>query len=154
MTDVHTPEVRRRNMSAIRSTDTKPEVWLRKGLFAKGFRYRKNVKSMPGKPDIVLPKYKAVIQVNGCFWHGHNCHLFKIPQTRTDFWLNKINSNRQRDQQNNKNLESFGWRVLIVWECAIKVRSRLSSAEILETVEAWLLSFSGSTEIRGLSEGQ
>ena len=147
MTDVHSPETRSRNMSAIRSADTKPEVWLRKVLFAQGFRFRKNFKKLPGKPDIVLPKYQAVIQVNGCFWHGHNCHLFKVPKTRTEFWLGKISGNRERDQKNIKALELSGWRVLVVWECVIKGRSRLSETEITEQVTRWITSFSASSEI-------
>lgn len=152
MTDVHTPEARRRNMAAIRSTDTKPEVWLRKQLFSRGFRFRKNVKSLPGKPDIVLSKYKAIILVNGCFWHGHGCYLFKIPKTRTEFWLEKINGNQERDRKNIKKLEEAGWRVLVVWECGIKGRCRLTEAELAEQIISWLTSSAGSSDIAGLSQ--
>ena len=105
-----------------------------------------------GTPDIVLPKYSAVIQVNGCFWHGHSCHLFKIPETRTEFWVEKINGNRDRDTEKNKALREQGWRVLTVWECAIKGRSRLSEADISVLVSDWLRSFSDSTEIAGKSQ--
>ena len=149
MTDVHSPEVRSRNMSAIRSVDTKPEVWLRKLLFSRGFRFRKNVNNLPGKPDIVLPKYRAVIQVNGCFWHGHNCSLFKIPATRTEFWLEKINSNKNRDKKNNEALESSGWRVLTVWECALRGRSKLTPDNLEKQLTEWLTDGQASMNISG-----
>lgn len=152
MTDVHTPEARHRNMSAIRSTDTKPEVWLRKALFARGFRFRKNVKTLQGKPDIVLPKYGAVIQVNGCFWHGHDCHLFKIPKTRTEFWLEKINGNRERDQRNTEALEAQGWRVLVVWECSMKGRHRLLPEVLEKQVADWLTGHYSSMSISGMQQ--
>ena len=152
MTDVHTPVARHRNMSAIRSTDTKPEVWLRKTLFARGFRFRKNVKTLPGKPDIVLPKYRAVIQVNGCFWHGHNCHLFKIPKTRTEFWLGKINGNRERDQRTIKALETQGWRVLVVWECAVKGRCRLLREDLENQIANWITQHRPSLSISGVAQ--
>ena len=101
MTDVHEPEVRSYNMSRIRSKDTKPELIVRKFLFSKGYRYRLNVKSLPGKPDIVLPKYKTVIFVHGCFWHGHEgCKYFVVPKTRTKWWLEKINRNKQKEKEN------------------------------------------------------
>lgn len=125
MADVHTPEIRSYNMSKIRGKDTKPEEILRKGLFAKGFRYRKNDKRLPGKPDLVFPKFKTVIFVNGCFWHKHNgCRYFKWPTNNADFWKNKIESNVERDRKNLAELETMGWRVLVVWECQLKPRER------------------------------
>lgn len=119
--DVHSKETRSYNMSRIRSTNTKPEEIVRKYLFSKGFRYRKNDKRYPGKPDIVLPKYKTIIFVNGCFWHGHkNCRYFVVPKTNTDFWVNKIKRNIERDQEQAEYLEETGWSVIVVWECQLK----------------------------------
>ena len=119
--DNRTKEARSRNMSHIPSKNTKPEETVRKYLFAKGFRYRKNVSKLPGKPDIVLPKYKTVIFVNGCFWHGHQgCKYFVPPKTNTDFWNAKFKYNQERDERNYQKLRDIGWRVLIVWECEIR----------------------------------
>ncbi|MBS1510117.1 MAG: DNA mismatch endonuclease Vsr [Bacteroidetes bacterium] len=121
MADVHTSSQRSYNMSRIRSTNTKPELLVRKFLFAHGFRYKLHDKSLPGKPDIVLPKYRTVIFVHGCFWHGHtNCKYFKIPQTRTDWWLNKINTNKANDAKAVKALKKDGWKIIILWECGLK----------------------------------
>ena len=112
---------RSRKMSHIPSKNTKPEETVCKYLFSKGFRYRKNVARLPGKPDIVLPKYKAVVFVNGCFWHGHQgCKWFVRPKTNTEFWDAKFQYNIERDQRNYKKLEELGWRVLIIWECEIR----------------------------------
>jgi DNA mismatch endonuclease (patch repair protein) len=119
--DVHEPEVRSYNMSRIRSKDTKPEMLVRKFLFSKGFRYRLHAKNLPGKPDIVLPKYKTVIFVHGCFWHGHtSCKYFVIPKTRTDWWLDKINGNKELDKKNHKTLRQDSWKVLTIFECKLK----------------------------------
>ncbi|BEV04582.1 very short patch repair endonuclease [Chryseobacterium gambrini] len=121
MRDKHTPEQRRFNMQQIKGTNTKPEILLRKLLFSKGFRYRINDKSLPGKPDIVLKKYNTVIFVNGCFWHGHeNCRYYVIPKTRTEFWTDKINGNKKRDKKNTELLLQKGWKVITVWECELK----------------------------------
>jgi DNA mismatch endonuclease, patch repair protein len=121
MTDVHEPNVRSYNMSCIRGKDTKPEMIVRKLLFKNGFRYRFHVKTLPGKPDIVLPKYKTVIFVHGCFWHGHaGCRKYVIPKTRTEFWINKININIINDKKNKAALEKDDWRVITVWECELK----------------------------------
>lgn len=108
------------NMARIRSINTKPEEIVRKFLFSKGFRYRKNVKKLPGCPDIVLPKYKTVIFVNGCFWHKHDCKRFVWPSSNTDYWKTKINRNVQRDSINTDLLLSLGWKVIVVWECELK----------------------------------
>ncbi|MBU8882315.1 very short patch repair endonuclease [Kaistella sp. DKR-2] len=121
MADRHTEEQRSYNMSRIKGANTKPEILLRKRLFAEGFRYRINDKKLPGKPDIVLKKYRTVIFVNGCFWHGHqNCKYFVIPNTRTEFWMNKINGNIDRDLKNEEALIKLGWKVITVWECDLK----------------------------------
>lgn len=120
MADNHTKEVRSRNMSHIRSTNTKPEEKVRKYLFSKGFRYRKNVRKLPGCPDIVLPKYHTVIFVNGCFWHKHDCPQFVWPSSNEDYWIPKITRNVERDLKNHQILREQGWRVVVVWECELK----------------------------------
>ena len=125
MADVHDPETRSYNMSKIKGKDTKPEILVRKYLFANGFRYRINVKTLPGKPDIVLPKYKTVIFVNGCFWHGHKgCKYFVLPKTRTEWWLQKIKDTQKRDKQAEIELNVMGWRVIRIWECELKTLKR------------------------------
>ena len=117
----HSPKVRSYNMSQIKSTNTKPEEMVRKYLFSRGLRYRKNVKTLPGKPDIVLAKYKTIIFVNGCFWHGHNgCKYFVMPKSNTDYWREKIKKNIERDRKNYNNLSESGWNVITVWECQLK----------------------------------
>ncbi len=121
MADVHSKETRSFNMSRIRSKDTKPELLVRKFLFAHGFRYKLHDKKLPGKPDIVLPKYKTIIFVHGCFWHGHkNCKYFVVPKTKTDWWLNKINSNIANDVKAIKALKKEGWKIITIWECDLK----------------------------------
>ena len=123
MTDVHSQETRSYNMSRIKAKDTKPELLVRKYLFCKGFRYRVNAKDLPGKPDIVLPKYKTVIFIHGCFWHGHEgCKYFVIPKTRTEWWTEKIRKNKERDQQEHEALRKTGWNIITVWECQLKPR--------------------------------
>lgn len=120
MTDTFSSEKRSEIMSKISAKETKPEILVRKFLFANGLRYRKNVKSLPGSPDIVLPKYKTIVFVHGCFWHGHDCKAAKLPETRKEFWTDKIGKNKQRDQNNYEKLLSEGWKVLIVWQCTLK----------------------------------
>ena len=121
MTDVHSTEIRSYNMSRIKGKNTKPEILVRKFLFANGFRYRLNVKTLSGKPDIVLPKYKTVILINGCFWHGHKgCRYFVLPKTRTEWWLQKISDTQIRDQLAETELEKLGWKVILIWECELK----------------------------------
>ena len=124
MADNHSKEVRSKNMSHIRSTNSKPEEIVRKYLFAEGFRYRKNVRTLPGCPDIVLPKYKTVIFVNGCFWHKHDCPRFVWPSSNTDYWYPKILRNIERDQSNTNKLQELGWQVIVVWECELKKKVR------------------------------
>ena len=123
MGDNHTPEERRYNMSRIRSNDTKPEIKVRKYLFACGFRYRKNMRDLPGCPDVVLPKYKTVIFVQGCFWHMHDCGRFRWPSTNKEYWERKIYNNVERDHTNKEQLQSLGWKVLEIWECELKHKS-------------------------------
>ena len=119
--DVHDKKTRSYNMSMIKGKNTKPEELVRKYLFSQGFRYRKNVRTLPGSPDIVLPKYKTVIFVNGCFWHGHKgCRYFVWPENNADFWREKITTNIQRDANKIALLEQAGWRVMVVWECELK----------------------------------
>jgi DNA mismatch endonuclease (patch repair protein) len=119
--DVHEPEVRSYNMSRIKGKNTKPEMIVRKFLFSNGFRYRLHVKNLPGKPDIVLPKYKTVVFVHGCFWHGHEgCKYFVVPKTRTEWWLNKINRNKELDKKNLKTLHQETWKVLMIFECELR----------------------------------
>lgn len=119
--DVHDKETRSYNMSCIKGKNTRPEEIVRKYLFSQGFRYRKNDKRLPGTPDIVLPKYRTVIFVNGCFWHGHQgCRYFVVPKTNTEFWVNKIETNRQRDRRKINDLQALGWKVIVVWECQLK----------------------------------
>ena len=120
MADNHSKEVRSMNMSHIRSKNSKPEELVRKYLFSKGFRYRKNVKTLPGCPDIVLPKYKTVIFVNGYFWHKHDCPRFVWPSTNEEYWRPKIMGNVERDKRNLAELQQLGWTVLTVWECELK----------------------------------
>ncbi|MDQ1769959.1 very short patch repair endonuclease [Labilibaculum euxinus] len=131
MTDTHSKETRSYNMSRIKGKNTKPELVVRRFLFANGFRYRLHAKNLPGKPDIVLPKYKTVIFVNGCFWHGHqNCKYFVPPKTRTEWWLQKITNTQKRDRQAKTELQSLGWRVITIWECELKpkkVEERLNA---------------------------
>lgn len=120
MADTKTPEQRSRNMSRIRSTNTKPEELVRKFLFSKGFRYRKNDKRLPGKPDIVLPKYRTVVFINGCFWHMHGCSRSRLPKSNLGYWKPKIERNIERDKENYELLRSLGWTVLVIWECELK----------------------------------
>lgn len=125
MNDIYSKRKRSKIMSSIRGKETNPEIIVRKFLFSKGFRYRKNVKPLPGKPDIVLSKYKTVIFVNGCFWHNHkNCKASKLPETRKDFWKNKINGNVLRDKRNYYKLKKLGYKVIIIWQCSLKNKTK------------------------------
>ena len=124
MADNHSKETRSKNMSRIRSKNTKPEEKVRKFLFSEGFRYRKNVKTLPGCPDIVLPKYKTVIFVNGCFWHKHDCPRFVWPSSNQDYWIPKIQRNIERDRLNAAELQKKGWHIITVWECELKKKNR------------------------------
>lgn len=132
-------------MAAIRSKNTKPEILVRRGLHAKGFRFRLNQPTLPGKPDLVLAKHRALIFVNGCFWHGHDCAVFRWPATREAFWQKKIAGNIARDETNLAQLQEAGWRTGVVWECAIKGKHRLLQVEVIDSLSVWL-----SSEVRSL----
>lgn len=149
MPDVHDKATRSRNMAAIKGKDTKPELIIRKLLHSQGFRYRIHDKSLPGHPDLVLPRYKAVIFIHGCFWHMHECHLFKWPQSRQEFWRTKISHNAQNDCEIIHALQQLGWRVLTVWECSIKGENRLSPEEITGKIALWLKSCNKIAELGG-----
>ncbi|MBP6023711.1 very short patch repair endonuclease [Ferruginibacter sp.] len=128
MADVHTKKQRSYNMSRIKGKDTKPEMLVRKFLHANGFRYKLHDKKLPGKPDIVLPKYKTVIFVHGCFWHGHEgCKYYVVPKTRTEWWLEKINKNKANDTKAIKALKKDGWKIITIWECRLK-KTKLEKA--------------------------
>lgn len=130
--DVHDEKTRSFNMSMIKEKDTKPEIIVRKFLHSNGFRFRLNYSKLPGKPDIVLPKYKTVIFINGCFWHGHdNCKYFVVPKTRTDWWLKKINDTKKRDKLKIRALEELGWRIEIIWECELKSGNSIATLNAL-----------------------
>lgn len=149
MADVHDPHTRSRNMAAIKGSNTKPELLVRSALHAAGLRYRLHVKDLPGKPDIVFPKHKAVVFIHGCFWHHHDCHLFKWPATRQEFWEQKIGRNAENDAVAIRRLADQGWRVAIVWECALKGRTRLDNKISMQTLAAWVKSDESMLTIRG-----
>jgi DNA mismatch endonuclease (patch repair protein) len=136
-------------MAGIRGKNTKPELAIRMGLHAAGFRYRLHPRNVPGKPDIWLPKYRAAIFVHGCFWHGHDCALFRMPGTRHDFWQAKIDANRARDRSVDTQLDERGIRRLTIWECAFRGRGRIGLEETLVRAAAWLRGDSEKGEIRG-----
>jgi DNA mismatch endonuclease, patch repair protein len=152
MADIVPVEVRSRMMSGIRGRNTRPELQVRKALHAAGFRYRLHDNKLPGKPDLVLPKYRAVIFVHGCFWHGHDCHLFRMPSSNTPFWRDKIAGNLARDQVAAGRLQESGWRVATIWECALKGKTRRKPEEITERLADWLRSGAGAVEIGGRTE--
>ncbi|AOE65285.1 very short patch repair endonuclease [Pseudomonas corrugata] len=139
MVDIVDVATRSRMMSGIQSKNTKPEILIRRALHSRGFRFRLHAKHLPGKPDLVLPKYKAIVFVHGCFWHGHTCRYFKIPQTRPDFWLEKIGKNQMRDQAHEASLLALGWRVLVIWECAVRSMKREKSFLLIDLMAEWLI---------------
>lgn len=149
MADVVDAATRSRMMSGIKGKDTKPEIAIRLGLHAAGFRYRLHANAVPGRPDLWLPKYQAAIFIHGCFWHGHDCSLFKMPGTRQEFWLRKIESNRARDSRVDKLLLDINVRRLAIWECAIRGPGRLGLKETLKLAAEWLRSNNEWGEIRG-----
>lgn len=149
MTDNRSYEDRRKNMAAIRSKGTGPEIVVRRTLHSLGFRFRLHAKSMPGTPDIVLPRYRAVVLVHGCFWHGHGCPRSSLPKTRTDFWCDKIRANQARDAQTTMALQALSWRVCIVWSCAVAGRTRWSNEALGSHLAGWILSGEGTRVIQG-----
>lgn len=132
MADVLAPEQRRRNMSRIRGRDTKPEMLVRRGLHAKGLRFRVQRRDLPGRPDLTFPKYRCVVQVHGCFWHWHGCPLCKVPKTRTEFWEQKIATNVERDRAAEDALRDIGWRIALVWECSLRGKARLPENAVVD----------------------
>lgn len=150
MADVVPHAVRSRMMAGIRGKDTKPEMLLRRGLHALGFRYRLHVRDLPGKPDLVFPGRRAVLFAHGCFWHGHDCALFVWPKSREEWWRQKIERNRAVDARAMAALAAAGWRVGVVWECALKGRGRKPLPEVIESCAAWLQSDAPTFETRGL----
>lgn len=140
MVDVHTKKQRSFNMSRIKGSNTKPELMIRRALFARGFRYRLHQKDLPGKPDLTFSKHKAVIFINGCFWHYHECDLFKMPATRRKWWKDKLSRTRERDSDHIKKLLADGWRVLTVWECAFRGRGKTQKDfdRTISSIAKWL----------------
>ena len=138
MADVHDKATRSKNMRAIATRDTAIEKRLATLLEGLGLTFRVQVAELAGKPDFVLDAYRCVIFTHGCFWHHHACYLFKVPATRTDFWLEKIGKNVERDGRDTARLHELGWRVLIVWECALRGRLKLSDAALSERLEEWI----------------
>jgi len=136
-------------MAAIRAKDTKPELIIRRLLHAAGFRFRLHRKDLPGKPDLTLKKWNAVIEVQGCFWHFHDCHLFKHPSDNAEFWSDKHRANVGRDRGNAQALAELGWRRLVVWECALKGRTKLDRDELAARIIGWLAGAENSGEVRG-----
>ena len=149
MADVLTPAQRRLNMSRIRGRDTKPELLVRRGLHGRGFRYRLHRRDLPGRPDLALPGRRAVVFVHGCFWHGHGCPMCKAPATRPEFWASKIAANRARDLAAIRRLGEAGWRVLVVWECALRGPARLPEGEVLDACAVFLSSALPRRELAG-----
>lgn len=130
--------MRSRIMSSVRSKNTQPEIRVRRLLHGRGFRFRLHVDRLPGKPDIVLSKYRAVVQINGCFWHGHDCALFQWPSSRREFWVEKIRKNQKRDDENFLLLKQAGWRIATIWECAMRGAARVGDEKLADALAAWL----------------
>lgn len=149
MVDVVSKKKRSQMMSGIKGKNTKPELVVRQILHSRGYRYRLHKKELPGRPDLALRKYNCVVLANGCFWHGHDCHLFRWPTTREEFWREKIQKNRIRDSVQIEALLALGWRVVLVWECAIKGKERLDEDSLVKDIEAAVSGAEPFTEIRG-----
>jgi DNA mismatch endonuclease (patch repair protein) len=146
LADVVDPITRSRMMSGIRNRDTRPEIVVRHGLHRRGLRFRLHVRKLPGCPDLVFPKYGAVVTINGCFWHKHSCSLFRWPATRSAFWKDKLQKNFDRDQRNQVALSRLGWRVMVVWECALKNKSREEIEEVLDVAYRFIVGNDGFCE--------
>ena len=152
LTDTVNSAKRSQIMSRVRGKDTKPELLIRRELHAKGFRYRLHDRKLPGKPDLVFPKYKSIIFIHGCFWHGHSCHMFRRPSSHTEYWNRKFARNIERDKRNYRYLEDKGWRILTIWECALSGRTRLPLENVIDMASDWLLFKTAHMEIRGHEE--
>lgn len=139
MTDIVDSKTRSRMMAGIRCKNTKPELLIRTGLHSKGYRYKLHSKTLPGTPDIVFPKYSAVLFIHGCFWHGHDCHLYRLPKSNVDFWRSKIFRNKELDALHTSQLSTLGWRVGVVWECALKGKNKVNFDYLISSIESWLL---------------
>lgn len=149
MADIVSPETRSRMMAGIRGKDTKPEVMVRRLLHRLGYRFRLHRKDLPGRPDIVLPRWSTVVFVNGCYWHGHkHCELYRLPKTRSEFWQGKIEGNRKRDERNYRQLRGAGWRVVLVWECAVSKKNRLTDLELEDAMRTAIETDQCFSEVR------
>lgn len=151
MVDVVDVQTRSRMMAGIKGKNTRPEMMIRKALHRLGYRYRLHSQTLPGKPDLIFPKFGAVIFVHGCFWHGHDCALFKWPSSRAKFWREKIEGNRSRDAKSSLKISESGWRILTIWECAIKGPTRRTQEEIVNVVVSWLETGVSNLELRGIN---
>jgi len=147
--DIVDKATRSRMMAGISGKNSKPELLIRKALHRMGYRYRIHYTGLPGKPDMVFPMYHAIILINGCFWHRHNCHLFKWPATRKDFWHKKILASMARDERNLAYYKKLGWKVLVIWECSIKGKTRINVNEVVKLTVDWLRNEKQSFEITG-----
>ena len=149
MIDTVDKQTRSRIMAAIRGKDTKPELVIRSILHRGNYRFRLHMANLPGKPDIVLKRHGAIIRVNGCFWHGHKCHLYRLPDSRRSYWREKIRNNRNRDRRNSRELAKLGWRVLTVWECAFNGKTQLDFDDFVDEMFGWLEGGEGGADITG-----
>lgn len=149
MADVFDKKTRSNIMSKVKGKNTKPELQVRSLLHRAGFRYRLTSKNVPGRPDIILPKYRAVILVHGCFWHGHDCYRFTWPKTRKAFWKKKIEGNRERDARHLEELKAEGWRVCVVWECSLRGKGKISEARLTQRMSGWLRSGRKLLSVKG-----
>ncbi|WP_397471251.1 very short patch repair endonuclease [Rheinheimera sp.] len=147
MADVHSKAARSKNMAAIKARNTRPEMLVRRALHQAGFRYRLHVAGLPGKPDLVFPRYKAVIFVQGCFWHQHQCAIFHWPKTRTEWWRQKISANRAHDEAVQDKLRELGWRVMLVWECVLKGKNKMPADQLIADISHWLRNGSSFAEL-------
>lgn len=148
MTDMVSPNIRSSMMSGIRGKNTRPEIAVRKEMFRRGYRYRIHAKELPGNPDIVFPRFRAVVFIHGCFWHGHDCPLFRMPSTRTEFWKAKIDLNRKNDRKSFDALLAFGWRIATIWECSMKGKKKQGISDVVDELEGWLSGQATTLEIR------
>lgn len=138
-------------MAGIRSRNTKPELRVRRGLHARGFRFRIHSINVPGSPDLILPRFKTAVFVHGCYWHGHDCSLFRIPASNRDFWMNKFDRNRERDIVVQRQVDEAGWRQLVIWECAFRGRGQIGEAAAIDAAASFILGDERHGEVRGAS---